>query len=145
MNTKVILTAAVLSLGLGAVLCGTAHAAATVEAQSRWYHVKAKLRSDDDHTIKGKVQYRERVKRDEHQRRVQVKIQRGDADTVYDVLHNGEVIGMIETNEDGQGKLFLRTYRAPRGRWDVMPDDFPMLLEGDVIQVGAASGDVREK
>ena len=68
----------------------------------------------------------------------------GDADPPrrYVIKINGLAVGEVRTDEDGDGKLELRSdYRdGDDDDEDRMPDWFPTLLPGDEVKVGGYDG-----
>lgn len=119
----------------------SADAATTVSASvmSDWYKQRARMESSG--RMKGKADYRDRPKRGTTEQRLQIQVEKADRNTEYDVLFNGEFLGVLTTNSDGRGKIKFRTaqFNDDRNVHD-MPEDFPRVVDGDEIEVGPARG-----
>jgi hypothetical protein len=105
-----------------------------------WYKARAEI-SLESSEIAGRADYKERMHRDALEQRLHIKIRHAEPDTVYAVSFNGVPLGDITTNEEGNGKLKLRTRQFIRNNdWEPFPQNFPTIVDGDVIEVGIAAG-----
>lgn len=139
MNKSIPLALALLVTASGGLMATgpVAQASSSEVSVMKWYRARARMQSEGD--MKGKTDYRERERRGALEQRIQVHVQRAQADTEYEVFLNDTSIGFLTTSSDGEGKLYMRT-RNPHGRWQAMPEDFPTILTGDMITVGEAVG-----
>jgi hypothetical protein len=71
--------------------------------------------------------------------RLAVSVKGAEAKTTLDVSIAGTVVGSIETDANGAGKLVLSS--DPHGDETALPDDFPTdIAEGTSVSVGTLSG-----
>jgi hypothetical protein len=90
---------------------------------------------------KAKGDYRERTRRGNIVRRIQVQIERATPGAEYPVLLNGTQIGTIVVNDFGRGRFARQTVTDDPGK----QGDVPQIREGDTLTVGPLSGSFRPK
>lgn len=90
---------------------------------------------------KAKGDYRERSRRGDTVRRIQVQIERATPGAEYPVLLNGTQIGTIVVNDFGRGKFARQTVTDDPGK----QGDVPQVHAGDTLTVGPLSGSFRPK
>lgn len=107
---------------------------------SSWYTTQTDLFfANANRTITGQAVYRERIHRGQREQRLQVHVQNAAPLRMIRVQHNGVAIGTIATDLFGNGLLFMRT-DFDGGVWQPMPEGFPLILAGDVMMAGRATG-----
>ena len=100
---------------------------APVEARRDRVEFRADL--DSASTLaSGKARYKAESRGMAVRSRLDVSIEDADADTTYDVMLNGSVIGSITTNMFGEGEV---TFRTPQNDADDIPNT-PAIKAGDV-------------
>jgi len=103
------------------------------------YEVEGKV--DDDFNGEVNVAYEEDYDGGTLKRTFKVEIEDAAADTSHDVYLNGNYIATITTNAEGEINYKLRTnassYYDSNDIREPMPDDFPSLVDGDVVTVGS--------
>lgn len=91
----------------------------------------------DGTTISGIVRYHQKPRKGQLDRRFVVNIEGATAGETFDVYIGDALIGTVTADEAGEGSLKLRTEAFAHGAWQPMPADFPALVAGDVVTVGA--------
>jgi hypothetical protein len=124
-------------IGSGSVLTIGEHSA-TFFTKADKYHVKGHL-SQDGTTVSGVVKYHQKPRKGELDRRFWVNLDGAFAGEVFDVWVGGLHVGTITADVEGEGSLKLRTAAFANGAWQPMPHEFPALVAGDVVTVGAMS------
>ena len=121
-----------------------AEASISAAEMSDWYKQRARLSSST--RMKGKADYRDRPKKGTTEQRLKVKVEKASPNTEYDVFFNGEFLAVLTTNAGGRGKLKFRTARFNDDRNVLdLPENFPQVIDGDLIEVGPALGVFQEK
>jgi hypothetical protein len=85
------------------------------------------------------VDYKERMRYGKLRRTFEVEIEDAEPGDVYEVLVKGVLVGHVVIDDEDEGEMELRTARFIHDDDDhrePMPDDFPSLLPGDVVDVG---------
>jgi hypothetical protein len=99
-----------------------------------------RLRGDleGDSRLEGNVKYLERFKKGRLMRRFKVEVEDAEPGEVFDVHVNGVFVGEIVINDLDEGRLELRTpaFIDDPGDGEPMPDAFPSLMPGDLVEVG---------
>ena len=98
---------------------------------------EVELGNDD---LEIEVKYRERMRWGDLRRRFEVEIEDGEAGMAFDVVVNGQFITTLVLQDD-ELEFELRTPEFIDDDDDgaPMPDDFPSLVAGDVVQIGSVS------
>lgn len=109
--------------------------------QAQRYRVRARLPGANDQ-LDGQVRYLERFKNGRLLRRFKAELEDGEPGDVHQVVVEGFVVGSIVLDDFGEGELELRTeaFIDDPDDGDPIPDAFPSLLPGDVVQVGPLTG-----
>lgn len=94
--------------------------------------------------VQTQVSYSEQYDDGSLERQFQVEIDGATPGDSLDVTVNGEVVGTIVVDSQGQGQLELRSAPFINGddeqqNVQPMPDTFPSLMAGDTVGVGSAS------
>jgi hypothetical protein len=100
------------------------------------FEVKGSARNGDG---KAQVQYRERFKRGTLDRRFKVEVEDAAGVRSFAITVNWQFVGTLTTNIFGEGEFQLRTARFIDDPDDgqPMPNAFPSLKAGDVVEVGS--------
>ncbi|MHC4080269.1 MAG: hypothetical protein ACYSU2_03020, partial [Planctomycetota bacterium] len=102
-----------------------------------------RLRGDleGDSWLEGNVKYLERFKKGRLLRRFKVEVEDAEPGDVFDVYVNGVFVGEVVINDVDEGKLELRTpaFIDDPDDGEPMPDSFPSLMPGDLVEVGPLS------
>lgn len=114
---------------VGVATAGPSASAATAPAQMGELRLRADLEGRG--RASGDADYRERLRGGTVVRRFSVEIEDAAPNTVYDIAHNGKVIGRVKTNSFGFGDFNRRTLGDDSGK--VGP--IPTMSAGDVIEV----------
>jgi hypothetical protein len=103
------------------------------------FRVRGDLEGDPG--LKGNVKYMERFKNGRLMRRFKVEVEDAQPGEVFDIHVNGAFVGEIVINDLDEGRLELRTPAFIDGPDDgePMPDSFPSLMPGDLVEVGPLS------
>jgi hypothetical protein len=91
----------------------------------------------DGTTISGLVKYHQKPRKGQLDRRFFVNLEGATAGETFDVYIGDVLIGTVTADDLGEGSLKLRTEAFAHGAWQPMPADFPALVAGDVVTVGA--------
>ncbi|MHC4101144.1 MAG: hypothetical protein ACYSW1_09735, partial [Planctomycetota bacterium] len=94
-----------------------------------------------DSWLEGNVKYLERFKKGRLLRRFKVEVEDAEPGDVFDVYVNGVFVGEVVINDVDEGKLELRTpaFIDDPDDGEPMPDSFPSLMPGDLVEVGPLS------
>jgi hypothetical protein len=102
--------------------------------------LRLEAETDGNDGAEFKARYRERFKNGGLMRRFDLEVEDAPDGAVYDIVINGQFIGEIEI-DDNEEEFQLRTaaFLDDPGDGEPMPDSFPSLMAGDVIEVGPMS------
>ena len=120
---------------LVAVVVALVMQSAAIASNSHSHH-KANAKFFGPSSIKGWAKYEEKHQGGQLTQRLHVKINHAEPHQTLDVYIDGDVIGTINTNGGGSGKLDLRSDRHHHS----LPDNFPSLDTGDCISLGSECG-----
>jgi hypothetical protein len=93
-------------------------------------------------TLSGEVKYSERFRDGHLTRCFKVELQGAAPGESFDVFVNDQLVGTLVADENGEAELKLITGEPNDGEDDnvmPMPDSFPTLHDGDVVNVGGLS------
>lgn len=91
---------------------------------------RLRLRAEaDDSGVQFDVKYDAKTRRDRLRRRFKATVEGAEEGDEFDVFYNDELLGTIEADEWGEGKLHFKAHGAHT-------DEFPMMQEGDEVTVG---------
>lgn len=132
-------TALMVVVGLGTILGAglptiQESGASVVQARGDLLRLRAKLTSSG--LASGNADYRETDKKGTIVRNLKVEIEDAAANTTFDVMVDGQVIGQLTTNEFGTGERRFRTQTNNPGG----PTPLPPIGAGAVVSVGPVSG-----
>ena len=98
---------------------------------------RLEAQTDGNDGAEFKAKYREKFKNGGLMRRFDLEVEDAPAGAVYDIIINGQFIDEIVIN-DSEVEYELRTaaFIDDSDDGEPMPDSFPSLIAGDVIQVG---------
>lgn len=86
-----------------------------------------------------KAEYKERQVNGTLTRKFEVEIEAGPADTSFDIVVKGSVVGSITTNSLGYAELEFHSGTDDSGNHIPMPGDFPTLQPGDTVTIGSVT------
>jgi hypothetical protein len=99
---------------------------------------RVRYRGEFDADASGKADYRERFKQGQLERRFKIEIEDAPQGATYDLTVNGVFITTITIGSGAETKYQLRTaaFIDSPGDGLPMPNSFPSIKEGDVINLG---------
>lgn len=89
--------------------------------------------------VEVEARYEEKYKRGDVGRRFKVEVEDAEPHTTYDVLVNDEAVASITTDDDGEGKLCLRSGWDSSGNHETLSESFPSLVAGDRVTVAGVT------
>jgi len=152
LEPRQVLSAHALAQGFAAVQTGFKHdnipAAVAANLQGNFRAsvtaLNAVLTDPADGSVIGSARYFSATNRNNTNAFFTATVRGAEADTTYDVAIDGEVVGTITTNEDGNGALVFAT--KARGSAEAFPENFPDALSaGSIVSVGNAAGELESR
>lgn len=129
-------------LSLVVALAATLTITTPAQAAGGWaIRLEARMRTGTPLEAKG--DYRERMVGTTLVQKFAVELRGGTPNSTYEVRVNGNLFGTITTDALGSAKIEVVTQTPddnPHDNDPPIPQDFPRLIAGDSITVGALSG-----
>jgi len=116
---------------------GSHHAGGNHHAHGQKTEFKALLSGTGNGT--GKAEYEEEFEHGMLEKKFEVSVWNAAPNASYDVTVDGVVVGTLQTDSFGYGKLEL-TNRPHKPHHQPLPDNFPQISDGSTVEVNGLSG-----